>query len=392
MASIASAASIACINVDELRIQTGVDTEEIEAFIRGPDKADGKWWCGWAECDKRFGRKENIKSHVQTHLNDRQYQCPTCHKCFVRQHDLKRHAKIHTGVKPYLCDCGNGFARHDALTRHRQRGMCIGAFDGVVRKVVKRGRPRKVPPDVSARAEHRKAARVRRRNNLSISSVSSSISGYCYSDSSNANSPPPPTSDEMLIDPYRFDLMTMGVQADMGIDLDMDLDMEKVQSSFAMDHAHPADQSTVRSESSAPMPVMSSDAAAPSPSARSQHSFISPDELMEPPHCSLPQLLPAASHTTPAAAASSPCKSTTSQYTTPPELSQSSSSPPPCGRFFDLDLPVSHNPHDDDDALLFHQALAVADGDLLMMGKMDDDFDRAFSLFTNDDQVYFANA
>lgn len=124
---------------------TGITSEEINNFISGPDSADGKWLCLYPECNKRFGRKENIKSHVQTHLGDRQYRCHVCKKCFVRQHDLKRHSKIHTGVKPYPCLCGNSFARHDALTRHRQRGMCIGAFEGIVKKVVKRGRPRKKP-------------------------------------------------------------------------------------------------------------------------------------------------------------------------------------------------------------------------------------------------------
>lgn len=124
---------------------TGITSEEISNFISGPDSTDGKWLCLYPGCNKRFGRKENIKSHVQTHLGDRQYKCHVCKKCFVRQHDLKRHSKIHTGVKPYPCLCGNSFARHDALTRHRQRGMCIGAFEGIVKKVVKRGRPRKKP-------------------------------------------------------------------------------------------------------------------------------------------------------------------------------------------------------------------------------------------------------
>ncbi|KAH0609615.1 uncharacterized protein H6S33_013101 [Morchella sextelata] len=124
---------------------TEITIDLINSYISGPEATDGKWLCLYPDCEKRFGRKENIKSHVQTHLGDRQFLCETCKKCFVRHHDLKRHSKIHTGVKPYPCDCGNAFARHDALTRHRQRGMCSGAFEGVIRKVVKRGRPRKKP-------------------------------------------------------------------------------------------------------------------------------------------------------------------------------------------------------------------------------------------------------
>ncbi|SPQ24479.1 c3eab147-e774-4bce-9379-2d51f8b6f3ce [Thermothielavioides terrestris] len=185
VASMTSAASIADINIEETRTETGVTLEDIAAFIQGPDPETGKWVCLYENCNKPFGRKENIKSHVQTHLNDRQYRCPTCKKCFVRQHDLKRHAKIHTGIKPYPCQCGQSFARHDALTRHRQRGMCIGAYDGIVRKVAKRGRPKKIRPDMEERRE--KAERTRRKNKLTSACSASSQSGY--SDSSAANSP-----------------------------------------------------------------------------------------------------------------------------------------------------------------------------------------------------------
>jgi len=141
--------------------ETNITLEDIAQFIEGPDPVDNKWICRYEECNKKFGRKENIKSHVQTHLGDRQFRCDHCKKCFVRGHDLKRHAKIHTGTKPYPCLCGNAFARHDALTRHRQRGMCIGAFDGVVKKVIKRGRPRKHRPEMEERIK--KAARTRQR-------------------------------------------------------------------------------------------------------------------------------------------------------------------------------------------------------------------------------------
>lgn len=158
-ASLVSNASIASLNIDSTRQATGVTPQDIDKYIQMPlgaqdgDK-DGpatdnahKYKCLYPGCKNiYYGRKENIKSHIQTHLNDRQYKCPNCPKCFVRQHDLKRHAKIHTGVKPYHCDCGNGFARHDALTRHRQRGMCIGALENLPeRKKNKRGRPRKNP-------------------------------------------------------------------------------------------------------------------------------------------------------------------------------------------------------------------------------------------------------
>ncbi|KAL8942367.1 MAG: hypothetical protein Q9211_001428 [Gyalolechia sp. 1 TL-2023] len=161
--------------VDGINEDTGITEDEISAYIAGPVN-DNKYMCTFDNCKKLFGRKENIRSHVQTHLGDRQWRCNHCNKRFVRQHDLKRHAKIHSGQKPHLCPCGNGFARHDALTRHRQRNTCIGGFgvaEGMPQTPSKRGRPKK-RPDMESRKD--KAARTRERamEKASGSSVSGS--------------------------------------------------------------------------------------------------------------------------------------------------------------------------------------------------------------------------
>ncbi|PHH58832.1 hypothetical protein CDD81_4284 [Ophiocordyceps australis] len=170
-ASIVSAASISDLDVEATRTQTGITSDQINGYISSPATSNDKWTCLFPGCKKMFGRKENIKSHVQTHLGDRQYKCPTCNKCFVRQHDLKRHAKIHTGIRAYACECRNLFARHDALTRHRQRGMCVGAFDGTVRSNQKRGRPRKDRQDADASTTR---ATARKQGSQLPSSASSS--------------------------------------------------------------------------------------------------------------------------------------------------------------------------------------------------------------------------
>jgi regulatory protein SWI5 len=322
LASIASAASISSLVIEETRTETGITLDDIATYIEGPDPADGKWVCLYEDCGKKFGRKENIKSHVQTHLNDRQYQCPNCQKCFVRQHDLKRHAKIHTGIKPYPCDCGNTFARHDALTRHRQRGMCIGAFDGIVRKVVKRGRPRKHRPDMAARIE--KSARTRSKNKNSASSPSAtSQSGY--SDSSAPNSPSNDL-DNMLDDPD-FDNM-------------MDVAMSGIESGSSTATTSTMDPSAL-TVSSAPMPTLAMTTAA----MNEVLAVVSPE------HISSPSTMSHYSHVSLGgddptidglpAMPGSPTKSVASHYTahpgTPPELSASSSPPSSSTRFFDLD-------------------------------------------------------
>lgn len=158
------------LEIDATLEYTGISPEEVQRYISEQDPVTNKWTCLYPDCGKIFGRRENIRSHVQTHLGDRQYKCNGCGKCFVRQHDLKRHAKIHTGNKPYKCPCGAGFARQDALTRHRQRGMCVGGFPDAVRRQAKRGRPKKHRPEMEDRIE--KANKTRR----ALASASSSVS------------------------------------------------------------------------------------------------------------------------------------------------------------------------------------------------------------------------
>ncbi|KAI1640757.1 hypothetical protein F4809DRAFT_647764 [Biscogniauxia mediterranea] len=371
-ASIASAASIASIDIEKTKTTTGITLDDIQQYIQGPDPRDNKWVCTFEGCNKKFGRKENIKSHVQTHLNDRQYKCPTCQKCFVRQHDLKRHAKIHTGIKPYPCECGNSFARHDALTRHKQRGMCIGAFDGVVRKLVKRGRPRKHRPDMDERKE--KSTRTRKKNK----STSSTSSQSGYSDSSAVNSPE-----------------NMDNEFDM---LDDIMDVSLGGTTMNPSSLHGLGSSS----SSAPMPSLTtadpSLGAAPSPSAGSVHSYVS--QLS---HMSLHPEAMASSHPT------SPAKSIASHYAEPPELSQSSS-PPPSSRYFDVETTAApvhmgslsglgdHHHHqgpdgsvgaNDDDILL---QFTNSESSMLMLGSdgkfVDETFSDVSMFATSDDFIF----
>ncbi|CAK7264146.1 Metallothionein expression activator [Sporothrix epigloea] len=346
IASIASAASIASINIDETRTETGVTLDDIAIYIDGPSPSDGKWRCLYEGCDKRFGRKENIKSHVQTHLNDRQYQCPHCQKCFVRQHDLKRHAKIHTGVKPYPCECGNSFARHDALTRHRQRGMCIGAFDGAVRKVGKRGRPRKSRPSLDARRE--KSCRTRSKNKESCSSELSSHSGH--SDYSAGNSPRSDESDSAF-DEEPFIVMDKNM---------VEMEFGSNSAPLTEGASRSAKNPSALAVSSAPMPVAGISAQemasimpalshvdhaaviAASPSTMSHYSHVSHSSL---PSCNngsndfMSSNLP----TSPARSVASP---STHHSNTPSELSASSSPPQSSARFFDLNTNSSYADED----------------------------------------------
>ncbi|KAF2670918.1 hypothetical protein BT63DRAFT_477489 [Microthyrium microscopicum] len=241
------AVSIADLNIDGGTIEeTGISQEEIQNYISSQDPLTHRWTCLFPGCDaKTFGRRENIRSHVQTHLGDRQYRCNHCGKCFVRQHDLKRHAKIHTGNKPYRCPCGGGFARQDALTRHRQRGMCVGAFPDAVRKQSKRGRPRKLRPDMDGRLEKAQKTRGRALSD-------SSDSDHAVSGAEDSPSPPAHRDDFQTTDSTKLvDLPEDDEIDNFGLDPSLThhsppittYDMHAATTSTSMDHMYPLSNS-----------------------------------------------------------------------------------------------------------------------------------------------------
>ncbi len=198
-------------NVNASIVETGVPPEQVDAYISEQDPINKGWKCQYQDdvtgksCGKFFKRKENARSHVQNHLGDRQFCCNDCGKTFVRQHDMKRHAAIHNDERPHVCPCGSRFARHDALTRHRQRGMCIGALPGFEKNEEdkpKRGRPKKERPDMDTRTTKAKKARKLDSDN------SKATASYASSNSSGMteNSLPmtPQDSSDFIVGPDEF--------------------------------------------------------------------------------------------------------------------------------------------------------------------------------------------
>ncbi|MCJ1324606.1 hypothetical protein MMC10_001268 [Thelotrema lepadinum] len=146
---------------EEMTVHTGVTSEQVEAFIQGPDPETSKFFCLFEGCRMGpFGRKENIRAHVQTHLGDRKYVCTVCENRFVRPNDLKRHAIIHQEVKEFTCKCGAAFGRQDALRRHRiRKPFCVDGdptLELMRREEKKRGRPRKIAPTETTERRERK--------------------------------------------------------------------------------------------------------------------------------------------------------------------------------------------------------------------------------------------
>ena len=104
-----------------------------QAYQR-PDPAD-KWIiltgdkkkpfkCGYEGCDKRYTRKNNLRSHFVKHTGDSPYKCylGECNGriAFGRKEELTWHTySRHTFERPYQCDlCTKRFMRSDHLRRH----------------------------------------------------------------------------------------------------------------------------------------------------------------------------------------------------------------------------------------------------------------------------------
>lgn len=72
-------------------------------------------------CQKTF-HPRYAKDHMKSHTEARKHKCPDCGKKFKRKYALKQHMYQHGGGPEHKCDiCGRAFARTDKLLRHRRR-------------------------------------------------------------------------------------------------------------------------------------------------------------------------------------------------------------------------------------------------------------------------------
>ena len=63
-----------------------VDVKIEENIVRN---AENMWEC--LQCGRSFARKDNLKNHVETHLEGLSFDCPMCEKTFRSRHSLTMH-------------------------------------------------------------------------------------------------------------------------------------------------------------------------------------------------------------------------------------------------------------------------------------------------------------
>lgn len=76
------------------------------------------------QCDKRFGNRRNLMSHMRRHTGDYKLFCDDCNKGFFTQSKLDSHKRKHTGEKPFRClfkTCLKRFRYKGDLSKHIKR-------------------------------------------------------------------------------------------------------------------------------------------------------------------------------------------------------------------------------------------------------------------------------
>ena len=56
------------------------------------------------QCNYSTALKQNMKVHMKTHSNEKQYKCNQCTYATAYQHHMKNHLKTHSGEKLFQCE------------------------------------------------------------------------------------------------------------------------------------------------------------------------------------------------------------------------------------------------------------------------------------------------
>ncbi|KAL5035326.1 hypothetical protein BDV3_005277 [Batrachochytrium dendrobatidis] len=108
-------------------LSTSITAKQISthsSLRQQPQKSKTKhvFLCTFPGCSLGFTRRQNLRSHMTIHTNERPHACDKCPATFRRRQELLRHCRsVHApaGVKLFRCShCLRLFGRADALKRH----------------------------------------------------------------------------------------------------------------------------------------------------------------------------------------------------------------------------------------------------------------------------------
>lgn len=78
--------------------RTFVDPSSVTKHLVVHNKEDRKFQCSL--CGSRFNRLGALRYHEKTHRQERNHSCDICKKTFLAKYDLTKHYRTHTGEKP----------------------------------------------------------------------------------------------------------------------------------------------------------------------------------------------------------------------------------------------------------------------------------------------------
>lgn len=78
--------------------RTFVDPSSVTKHLVVHNKEDRKYQCSL--CGSRFNRLGALRYHEKTHRQERNHTCEVCKKSFLAKYDLTKHYRTHTGEKP----------------------------------------------------------------------------------------------------------------------------------------------------------------------------------------------------------------------------------------------------------------------------------------------------